>query len=42
MEDLEEIIRDSLPEEFTWCNKDDVNHCTENRHQHIPQYGESS
>ena len=28
----------ALPEEFTWCNKDGVNYCTESRNQHIPQY----
>ena len=28
----------ALPDEFTWCNKDDVNYCTESRNQHIPQY----
>ena len=28
----------ALPDEFTWCNKDGVNCCTESRNQHIPQY----
>eukprot|EP00450_Noctiluca_scintillans_P000614 CAMPEP_0194480986 /NCGR_PEP_ID=MMETSP0253-20130528/3610_1 /TAXON_ID=2966 /ORGANISM="Noctiluca scintillans" /LENGTH=352 /DNA_ID=CAMNT_0039320439 /DNA_START=60 /DNA_END=1118 /DNA_ORIENTATION=+ len=28
----------ALPDEFTWCNKDGVNYCTESRNQHIPQY----
>ena len=27
----------ALPAECTWCNKDDVNYCTESRNQHIPQ-----
>ena len=27
----------ALPAEFTWCNKDDVNYCTESRNQRIPQ-----
>lgn len=26
------------PDEFTWCNKDGVNYCTQSRNQHIPQY----
>ena len=28
----------ALPAEFTWCNKDGVNYCTESHNQHIPQY----
>jgi len=28
----------SLPDEFTWGNKDGVNYLTANRNQHIPQY----
>jgi cathepsin X len=26
------------PDEFTWCDKDGVNYCTQSRNQHIPQY----
>ena len=26
------------PSEFTWCNKDGVNYCTQSLNQHIPQY----
>merc|ERR1711988_1417221 len=29
---------ESMPDEFTWCNKDGVNYCTRSRNQHIPQY----
>merc|ERR1712227_710232 len=35
---------DALPEvgdypaDFTWCNKDGVNYCTQSVNQHIPQY----
>jgi cathepsin X len=34
---------DALPEQdypsdFTWCNKDGVNYCTDSLNQHIPQY----
>jgi len=28
----------TVPEEFTWCNKDGKNYCTSSRNQHIPQY----
>merc|ERR1712151_1180862 len=28
----------SLPDDFTWCNKDGVNYCTPSLNQHIPQY----
>ena len=28
----------SLAEEFTRCDEDDVDHCTESRNQHVPQY----
>ena len=28
----------ALSDEFTWCNQDGVNYCTESRNQHIPQY----
>lgn len=28
----------ALPSNFTWCDKDGVNYCTESRNQHIPQY----
>merc|ERR1719215_2123949 len=27
-----------VPDEFTWCNKDGVNYCTQSKNQHIPQY----
>ena len=30
------IAADQVPDEFTWCNKDGVNYCTESRNQHIP------
>jgi len=26
------------PDDFTWCNKDGVNYCTQTKNQHIPQY----
>merc|ERR1719440_2344075 len=29
---------DDYPAEFSWCNKDGVNFCTQSRNQHIPQY----
>jgi len=29
---------EDIPDEFTWCNKDGVNYCTQSRNQHIPQY----
>merc|ERR1712226_1155307 len=32
------LTLDSMPDEFTWCNKDGVNYCTRSRNQHIPQY----
>ena len=35
------IAANQVPDEFTWCNKDGVNWCTESRNQHIPQYCES-
>jgi len=35
---LMSIVVDSLPDEFSWCNKDGVNYCTASRNQHIPQY----
>jgi len=28
----------AYPDEFTWCNKSNVNYCTMSRNQHIPQY----
>ena len=28
----------TLPDAFTWCDKDGVNYCTMSRNQHIPQY----
>jgi len=28
----------TYPDEFSWCNKSDVNYCTISRNQHIPQY----
>lgn len=28
----------ALPQAFSWCDKDGVNYCTENRNQHLPQY----
>merc|ERR1712151_353853 len=28
----------SLPDDFTWCNKDGTNYCTASLNQHIPQY----
>lgn len=34
----EDLPATELPEEFTWCNKDGVNHCTASANQHIPQY----
>ena len=30
------IAADQVPNEFTECNKDGVNYCTESRNQHIP------
>ena len=38
---LNTVMTEGLSKLFTWCNKDGVNHCTENRNQHVPQYGES-
>ena len=35
------LLSVALPAEFTWCNKDDVNCCTESRNQQIPQYSGS-
>ena len=32
------LLSVALPAECTWCNKDDVNYCTESLNQHIPQY----
>jgi len=32
------LASESMPDEFTWCNKDGVNYCTMSRNQHIPQY----
>lgn len=29
---------ETYPDEFTWCNKDGKNYCTQSRNQHIPQY----
>jgi len=29
---------DGYPADFTWCNKDGVNYCTQSLNQHIPQY----
>merc|ERR1719454_1869156 len=28
----------AVPDEFSWCNKDGKNYCTQSRNQHIPQY----
>jgi cathepsin X len=28
----------SMPGDFSWCDKDGVNYCTMSRNQHIPQY----
>merc|ERR1719313_1857687 len=33
-----EVDAGSLPDSFTWCDKDGVNYCTMSRNQHIPQY----
>eukprot|EP00405_Crypthecodinium_cohnii_P006590 CAMPEP_0194782346 /NCGR_PEP_ID=MMETSP0323_2-20130528/78638_1 /TAXON_ID=2866 ORGANISM="Crypthecodinium cohnii, Strain Seligo" /NCGR_SAMPLE_ID=MMETSP0323_2 /ASSEMBLY_ACC=CAM_ASM_000346 /LENGTH=390 /DNA_ID=CAMNT_0039721151 /DNA_START=53 /DNA_END=1225 /DNA_ORIENTATION=- len=32
------LSAESLPESFTWCDKDGQNFCSESRNQHIPQY----
>mmetsp|Transcript_68902 Transcript_68902/g.136600 ORF Transcript_68902/g.136600 Transcript_68902/m.136600 type:complete len:330 (-) Transcript_68902:390-1379(-) len=34
----EKLTATSLPDAFTWCDKDGVNYCTMSRNQHIPQY----
>jgi len=32
------LTAQTVPDEFSWCNKDGVNYCTASRNQHIPQY----
>merc|ERR1719231_352442 len=34
----EYIATESLPTNFSWCDKDGVNYCTKSLNQHIPQY----
>merc|ERR1719231_1974486 len=34
----EYIATESLPTNFSWCDKDGVNYCTHSLNQHIPQY----
>jgi len=36
-DDLKEP-ENGYPADFTWCNKDGVNYCTQSLNQHIPQY----
>ncbi len=31
------VLDQSLPDSFSWCDKDGVNYCTMSRNQHIPQ-----
>ena len=31
-------FNEDFPDEFNWCNYKEINYCTPNRNQHIPQY----